>query len=73
MESWTKYKDYWQAQPALKTILIQFIKDPSTQRLQLENGDIDIAENIPVDQIDQLKNNKDLNIHEELSLLVRYV
>ena len=67
------FADYWQAQPSLKTILIQFIKDPSAQRLQLENGDIDIAENIPVDQIDQLKSNKDLKIHEEPSLLVSYI
>ncbi len=43
--------EYWGGAPALKTILIQFIKDASTQRLQLESGDIDIAENIPVEQL----------------------
>ena len=59
---------YWGGNPALKTILIQFIKDASTQRLQLENGDLDIAESIPVDQLDALKGKGDLQISEFHSL-----
>ncbi|HWR05833.1 ABC transporter substrate-binding protein [Sporomusa sp.] len=65
--------DYWGGAPALKTVLIQFIKDPSAQRLQLENGDIDIAESIPTEQLDQLKAKPDLQIAESPSLLVSYV
>ncbi|CQR72073.1 putative D,D-dipeptide-binding periplasmic protein DdpA precursor [Sporomusa ovata DSM 2662] len=59
---------YWGGNPALKTILIQFIKDASTQRLQLENGDLDIAESIPADQLDALKGKSDLQISEFHSL-----
>ncbi|CUH95807.1 putative D,D-dipeptide-binding periplasmic protein DdpA [Propionispora sp. 2/2-37] len=66
-------KGYWGGEPALKTVLIQFIKDPSAQRLQLENGDIDIAESIPVDQLEQLKNNDKIQILESPSLNVSYV
>jgi peptide/nickel transport system substrate-binding protein len=61
-------KDYWGGVPALKTILVQFIKDVSTQRLQLESGDIDIAENIPVDQLEQLKSNDSIQVSEFHSL-----
>ena len=65
--------DYWAGSPALKTILIQFIKDPSAQRLQLENGDIDIAESIPFEQMEQMKAKPDLQISEYPSLNVGYV
>lgn len=60
--------DYWGGTPTLKTILIQIIKDPSAQRLQLENGDIDIAENIPVDQLEQIKSNNNIQVSEYHSL-----
>ena len=64
---------YWGTKPVLKTVLVQFIKDSSAQKLQLENGDIDIAENIAIDQIDQMKSNAAIKIHEEPSLLVSYI
>lgn len=60
--------NYWGGKPALKTVLIQIIKDASTQRLQLENGDIDIAENIPTEQMDAMKSKNDLQISEFHSL-----
>ncbi|MCL4439208.1 MAG: ABC transporter substrate-binding protein [Firmicutes bacterium] len=65
--------NYWGGQPALKTILTKIVKDPSAQRLQLENGDIDIAEGIPVDQLEPLEGNQDIKILENPSLLVNYV
>lgn len=64
---------YWAGTPALKTILIQFIKDPSAQRLQLENGDIDIAEGIPFEQLEKAKANPALQIPEYYTFNVSYV
>ncbi|MDU2065444.1 MAG: ABC transporter substrate-binding protein [Sporomusaceae bacterium] len=61
-------KDYWGGTPALQTILVQVIKDVSTQRLQLENGDIDIAENIPAEQLESLKANNNIQVGEYHSL-----
>lgn len=66
-------KNYVGKAPALKNILLQVIKDPSAQRLQLEKGDLDIASGIPMDQIDQLKSNKDIKIYEDPSLLTSIV
>lgn len=66
-------KNYSGKAPAIKHILFNSIKDPSAQRLQLEKGDIDIAEGIPMDQIDQLKDNKAIRIYEDPSLLCSIV
>lgn len=66
-------KNYAGKAPAIKTILFKVIKDPSAQRLQLENGDLDIAAGIPMDQLDQLKSNKAVQIFESPSLLTSIV
>ncbi len=64
---------YWGGKPKLDTILVKTIKDPSAQRMALEKGDIDIAENIPVDQIEELKKNPEINVFESPSLMVDYL
>lgn len=55
--------------PALTAVTFQIIKDPSAQRLQLEQGDLDIAAGIPMNQLEELKNNKDITIHEAPGML----
>ncbi|HWR40957.1 MAG TPA: ABC transporter substrate-binding protein, partial [Patescibacteria group bacterium] len=62
------FEGYWGGTPALKTVLVQIIKDASAQRLQLEKGDIDIAENIPADQLEPLKGKPDIQVSEYHSL-----
>ena len=66
-------KSYSGKAPAIKNVIFQVIKDPSAQRLQLESGDLDIAENIPMDQIDQMKSNNAIHIYESPSLLTSVV
>ena len=66
-------KNYAGKAPAIKTVLFQVIKDPSAQRLQLENGDLDIASGIPMDQLDQIKSNPNVQIVESPSLLTSIV
>ncbi len=62
-------KNYAGKAPAIQHVMFNIIKDPSAQRLQLEKGDLDIAQGIPMDQIDQLKSNKDIHVYEDPSLL----
>jgi peptide/nickel transport system substrate-binding protein len=66
-------KNHFGKDPAIKTILFKVIKDPSAERLQLESGDLDIAAGIPMDQLDQLKSNKAIQIFESPSLLTSVV
>lgn len=66
-------KNHFGTAPAIKTILFKVIKDPSAERLQLESGDLDIAAGIPMDQIDQLKKNKAIQVFESPSLLTSII
>ena len=58
----TSFDDYWRGAPALKRIVWRHIAESTTQRLLLEKGDVDIARNLPADQLDPLKENPDIAI-----------
>ncbi|RXT06531.1 ABC transporter substrate-binding protein [Ammoniphilus sp. CFH 90114] len=60
-------------QPSLKTIYFRIVGDPSAQRLQLEKGEIDIAEGIPVDQIESVKAFSNVELIQQPSLAVDYL
>ena len=65
----TANPNYAGKKPALSAISFQIIKDPSAQRLQLEKGDLDVAAGIPMNQLEELKKNKDVTIHEAPGML----
>ena len=57
-----RFDGYWQGPAKLKRLVWRHIPEPSTQRLLLEQGDIDIARSLPADQLDPLKSNPDIAI-----------
>ncbi|MCI1943911.1 ABC transporter substrate-binding protein [Clostridium luticellarii] len=59
--------------PTLKDVYFKLVSDASAARLELEKGDVDIAEGINIDQIDKLKSNQNISIVKKPSLLVDYV
>jgi peptide/nickel transport system substrate-binding protein len=59
--------------PALKTVTFKIVGDSSVQRLQLEKGEIDIAEGIPVDQMEGIKKLSNVGLLQEPSLMTDYV
>lgn len=59
--------------PTITKAIFQIVSDPSAQRLQLEKGDVDIAEGITVDQIEPLESNPDITVLQKPSLLVDYI
>ncbi|KWX05932.1 peptide ABC transporter substrate-binding protein [Hydrogenibacillus schlegelii] len=59
-------------QIAFDTVLFKIVPDAAAQRLQLEKGEIDIAEGIPIEQIDNLDASQ-VTVVREPSLLVDYV
>ncbi|AOT71945.1 ABC transporter substrate-binding protein [Geosporobacter ferrireducens] len=59
--------------PAFETVYFKLVADASGARLQLEKGDIDIAEGIQIDQIEQLKGKENITVIQEPSLFVDYV
>ena len=59
--------------PSITTAVFQVVTDPSAQRLQLQKGDVDIAEGITVDQLKPLESAAGITVVKKPSLLVNYV
>jgi peptide/nickel transport system substrate-binding protein len=63
-----KFPGYWGGTPSVKPtpkvekITYKIIKDPSAMRMMLEKGDLDIAEKLPADAIDQLMKTSGIKI-----------
>lgn len=64
---------YGGEKPALDKVLLKIIPDASAQRLQLQNGDLDIVAKLPVDQIESLKGKPGVHFEKVPSLLVTYL
>ncbi len=54
--------NYWQAPAKLAKVEIRDVSSPATQKLQVENGDVDIALNLTPDLVDPLKNNPNVKV-----------
>src|SRR6201999_2356090 len=58
---------------ALKKVVIRIIKEASARRLQLEKGDLDLIEDVPVDQLKALSRAKGVKVIDEPSFFVTYL
>lgn len=59
--------------PTLAKVVIKIVPEASSRRLQLQNGDLDIAEDMPVDQVAALKDKPGVKVVEFPSLRVTYL
>lgn len=59
--------------PALQSIFFKIIPDSTAQRLQLEQGELDIAEGIPNEQLKAIKDQPNLEVLQQPSLFVDYI
>jgi peptide/nickel transport system substrate-binding protein len=59
--------------PVLKKMVVKIIGEASSRRLQLESGDLDIVETLPVDQYAEVAKKPDLVVTQNPSLLVTYL
>ena len=62
-----KNPGYWRGWPAGKftTLNLRHIYEPETQRLMIEKGELDIAENVTKDSLAALKRNAALTVYEK--------
>ena len=65
--------EHAKVKPTLQKVVFKIIGDASVQSMQLEKGEIDIAEGIPVDQLQLLEGLDNVTVLQEPSLLVDYV
>ena len=55
-------QDYRHGAPAMKRVILRHVAEPSSQRLLLEKGDIDMARNLTPDQVKGISGNDDLMV-----------
>ena len=67
------FPDYRGGAPTIKRIAIRHVPEPATQLLQLQKGDVDIAENLTPDQIATLADNKDVALSTSPQATQAYV
>ncbi|MGD2172485.1 MAG: ABC transporter substrate-binding protein [Gammaproteobacteria bacterium] len=54
--------DYRHGEPGMKRVILRHVAEPSSQRLLLEKGDIDMARNLTPDQIKGIADNADIKV-----------
>jgi peptide/nickel transport system substrate-binding protein len=57
MDAFPGYRD---GAPTIKRVVVRHVPEPATQRLLIEKGDVDIAENLTPDQVAGLAGDKDV-------------
>jgi peptide/nickel transport system substrate-binding protein len=60
----TRNSMYWNGKPHLETVVIRFIKDPSRQRILLESGEVDMAEDIDLGELEMVKETEGIVVEE---------
>lgn len=58
---------YFGAKPYFRQVIIKHVKDPSTQALTLQRGDVDVALDLSVDQAESLMNKEGIQVFEDYS------
>jgi len=64
---------YGGTKPAIDTVRVEIVPEASVRRLRLEAGDVDIAEELPVDQLASLSQNEGVDVKIFPSLSVTYL
>lgn len=57
-----RYEDYWGRKALLSKVTIKFISNGNTRLMALQSGDVDAATDIPVDSIELLKKDKNIEV-----------
>src|SRR5699024_8408480 len=63
--------DYFLGEPQIKEVTINQPMDYSTSVVALENGDVDMVQNVPSDLLDQIRGQSDLALTEEVGWSVK--
>lgn len=68
-----KNENYWDEKPKFNKVIIRNIKEDVTQKMQIQNGDADMAFDITPDQVNDLKNEDDINVINGVDLRAYYL
>ncbi len=65
--------NYWGEKPAMKTVLIRHVAEAATQRLLLENGDVDVARDLTPEDIDAFEGKDGFTVERTLRPQLTYL
>ncbi len=65
-------RDYWAGPPKVDRIVLKFIKEDANRLMLLQNGDVDLAIEIPAKDVDSLKRNPNLAVRSDPSGRILY-
>lgn len=66
-------EDYWRGTPALTRVFLRHVPEPATQRLLLEQGDVDVARKLTPTDIEGISGNEDLKVEDTRRGRLMYV
>lgn len=69
----SQFNDYWGEGPFVDAVNTKFIPDTTTRVTALESGELDIADNIPQQSLERLRNSNEVTIYEQPAIDVRYM
>ena len=67
------FPDYRHGAPAMKRVIVRHVPEPSSQRLLVEKGDVDLTRNMTPDQIKGVAGNADLAVDANPKGTVMYL
>lgn len=71
--TYVRNDDYWGQKPAYKNLVIRTIVEANSRVIELESGSVDIAYDIPANDVERLKENDNTDVVERLSTVVEYL
>ena len=69
----TRNEHYWGKRPEIETVIFHFYKDLNKAIVDLINNKIAILDNCPLDNVDKIENNKDIELVSMPGLAVTYL
>lgn len=57
-----RFDDYWGEKPTYSHLTMRFISEGTTRTIELETGGVDVIYNVPIADLERLKENDELNV-----------
>lgn len=71
--TYVRNDDYWGEKPSYKNLVIRTIVEANSRVIELESGSVDIAFEVPANDVVRLKENENTDVVERLSTVVEFL
>lgn len=71
--TYVRNEDYWGEKPSYENLVIRTIVEANSRVIELESGSVDIAFEVPANDVVRLKENENTDVVERLSTVVEFL